>query len=363
MAAPTPQPRKTPLRRVERGIYERGPASYQVKMMISGQRISETFDSLEDARTFLNAKRASAALDPDFRRIVEARVSKREAGTATLASVLDRYKREVTPLKKGAAPEGHRLEKIKRSDLAKISIYRIAASDILTFLGSLQRDQKGPAKGIALTASSQRKYASLLSHVFTVCRKRWGMKITNPVDEIELPAAGRSRKRRLERGEEERLMEALDSTRNPLVKPLVQLAIETAMRQGELLGLTWRDIRFEGGYGTATLYDTKNGESRIVPLSSRACEILVGLQPDEKKRRGAIFAFSKNSLRTSWDAACARAGLEDLRFHDLRHEATSRLFERGFGAIEAAAVTGHKTMQVLKSYAHLRAEDLAKKLG
>jgi len=133
------------------------------------------------------------------------------------------------------------------------------------------------------------------------------------------------------------------------------------MRQGELLKLQWEDLRLAKDHGTAQLLDTKNGEDRIVPLSRKAVAILSELpRPIEG---GVIFKMTKNSVRTAWDFACKRAKIDDLRFHDLRHEATSRLFELGLDKIEAASITGHKTLQMLKDYTHLRAEKLAKKLN
>jgi integrase len=348
-------------RRVDKGIYQRGPASFQVKLKIEGHALSETFDTLAEARAFRDSKRAAAALDPDFKRVLAARVSKQDAAIMTLEVALKKYEEEVTPTKKGAIPETHRIAKIKRDSLALKSLYRITPEDIQDFLKGLQRHQDGPQQGKPLTDSSRRKYASLLSHLYTIAKKRWRLNVANPVDDIELPRAGKSRKRRFERDEEERLLKSLETSRNPLMKPLVQLAVETAMRQGELLSLAWQDVRLLDGHGTATLHETKNGEMRIVPLSAVACEILRQIAPETPA--GKIFPMGKNSVRTAWDMACARADITGLRFHDLRHEATSRLFEMGLDKIEAASVTGHKTLQMLKDYTHLRAERLAQKIN
>lgn len=352
---------QTTFTKIEKGITQRGPASFLVRMMVGGQKISETFRSLGEARAFRDTKLAASALDPDFKKVLASRVSKREATSASLGSLLDRYKDEITTTKKGAVPEGHRIAKLKRDAIAQKSIYRITPEDILEFLSKLQRHQDGPLQGKPLSNTSRRKYASLLSHLFTVARKRWRMKVTNPVDDIELPQQGKPRKRRLEDGEESRLLAELGKSRNPLMLPLVKLAIETAMRQGELLALEWKNIKIHGDHGTAALHDTKNGDSRIVPLNTFACEILSALP--RPIRGGQVFPIGKNSVRTAWDMACQRAGIEDLRFHDLRHEATSRLFELGLDRIEAASVTGHKTLQMLKDYTHLRAEKLAQKMN
>jgi len=330
--------------------------------MVDGHRIVGTFDSLEEARAFRDAKRAALTLDPDAKRLLETRAKRSDVKAATLSTILERYKKEVSSKKKSSDSEGHKIARIQRSSLAKKSLYRITPEDVLAFLNGLRREQDGPMKGAALSESTKRKLAALLSHVFVVARKRWRMDVKNPVAEIELPSPGQMRKRRLEEGEEARLLAELAKARRAaIVFPMVRLAVETAMRQGELLALTWADVRIVGDYGSAVLHDTKNGEVRIVPLTSTACAILSDMARPLKG--GPIFPIKTSELRSAWEKACDRAGIEGLRFHDLRHEATSRLFELGLDRIEAASITGHKTLQMLKNYTHLRAERLAQKMN
>lgn len=130
------------------------------------------------------------------------------------------------------------------------------------------------------------------------------------------------------------------------------------MRLGEIVGLRWENVDF--GSRVATLPMTKNGTRREVPLSSRAVETLRNLP---RAIDGRVFPITDEAVKRAWRNATARAGIDDLRFHDLRHEATSRLFERGLDTMEVAAVTGHKTLTMLRRYTHLKAADLAKKLG
>jgi integrase len=134
------------------------------------------------------------------------------------------------------------------------------------------------------------------------------------------------------------------------------------MRQGELVGLMWADIDFERR--TAILRETKNGTTRSVPLSSTAQAVLRPLAL-AANGVGAVFAIEVGRAVThAFAKACTKAGIENLHFHDLRHEATSRLFERtDLRDIEIASITGHKTMAMLQRYAHLRASDLANRLG
>jgi integrase len=147
----------------------------------------------------------------------------------------------------------------------------------------------------------------------------------------------------LERGE--RLMEACDLQ----FRPLVEWAIETALRRREILGLQQRDIRGR----VAFLRETKNGKPRAVPLSSKALLLTEAIP----------FPFSPDQVRRRWIRACREAGIANLHFHDLRHEATSRLFEKGLSHFEVMAVTGHSSTQMLRRYCHFRPEELAKKLG
>ena len=122
----------------------------------------------------------------------------------------------------------------------------------------------------------------------------------------------------------------------------------------------WENVYF--GKRFVHLPDTKNGDSRDVPLSPMALELLRDL-PRNIRSDQVVFPLHFEALKSAWRRACCRAGISDLRFHDLRHEATSRFFEKGLNVMEVAAITGHKDLRMLQRYTHLRAEDLALKLG
>lgn len=353
-------------------IVQRGPASFLVRIRRKGLPImAKTFDTEREAKTW--AKRQELKLeDGNVQDLTEARET-------TLGQALERYRDTVTVKKKSHKSEFYRVGRILRHSIALRPLSSLRADDVEALLKDLakphesQRHNK-PRKATTPAVSkitlrpaspvTQRRYAALLSHVFTIASKRWRIEgLRNPVKEMEMPAAGRSRKRRFEEGEEERLLRELAACRKPQIKPFAQLAVETAMRSGELLKLQWENVDLAGQ--TAEIHDTKNGEDRVVPLSSRAVAVLKTLQTDggATKIKGPVFAISPHSLRSGWEAACKRAGILDLRLHDLRHEATSRLFELGLDRVEAAAVTGHKTLQMLKDYTHLKARNIAQKLG
>lgn len=161
---------------------------------------------------------------------------------------------------------------------------------------------------------------SLLSHAFDVATKVWGLPLPyNPVKRVRRPFVSNECKRRLAEGEEERILAACDAGRNPLMKPLLALALETAMRRGELLSLTWADIDLS--HRVAYVRHSKNGESRAVPLTWRATETLKLMAASRPDADGPLFPVTANAVRLGFERVRARAGIADLRFHDLRHEA------------------------------------------
>ena len=179
---------------------------------------------------------------------------------------------------------------------------------------------------------------------------------SNPVDFVQMPPSCPPRDRRLAKGEYQRLRGAAEGLRNPLIWPIIDIAVETAMRRSEILSLTWENVDIQNG--TCHLPMTKNGSPRTVPLTSKARQIVKSCSQNSE----LVFPVSSNAVRLSWDRLRARAGVNDLRFHDLRHEAISRFFERGLSIAEVALISGHKDPRMLFRYTHLRAEDVAKKL-
>jgi integrase len=278
-------------------------------------------------------------------------VSRLEAERTTLAEALDRYEQEVTPAKKGWKQEVYRIGFWRNHPLAARSLASIRSSDLAQW-----RDERLKQGYSPITV---RNDVNLISHVFTIAIKEWGMDgLINPVAQIRKPRLPPGRDRRLEDGEEDRLMEACRAYRSPWLAPVVQIALETGMRLGEIMGLRWPDVNLRSR--VARLNDTKNGTRRDVPLSSHAVATLEALP---RSLDGRVFPIAAETVKKAYHAAVERAGIEDLRFHDLRHEATSRFFERGLDMMEVAAITGHKTLAMLKRYTHLRAADLARKLG
>lgn len=291
----------------------------------------------------------------------------------TVQLALQRYLSEVTPTKKLSSQRG---EKIKAKPLeAFFGRYSLAA--VTPDLVAKYRDDRlagkrsGERNKSPLKPNTVRLELALLGHMFNIAIKEWGIGlVANPVAMIRRPAPGAGRDRRLSREEQERLLAAVDKHSNPMLGWIVRIALETGMRSSEITGLRRSQIDLQRRL--ARLTDTKNSSARTVPLTATAAkafeqalnnpvrpidtELLFFGEPGKDKKRRA-YNFNK-----VWLAIKAEAGVVDFKFHDLRHEAVSRLVEMGLSDQEVAAISGHKSMQMLKRYTHLRAEDLVDRL-
>ena len=276
----------------------------------------------------------------------------RLAEKTTLGELLTRYRSEISPTKRSAVSEQARIDAIIRRPVSHRTLARLTSGDLATY-----RDER--LKTVA--PASVVRELNTISHAIEIATREWGFWLPrNPVKQVRRPGLPRGRTRRLEKGEEARLLTACDLGRTPLLKPLLLLAIETGMRRGELLDLRWKHIDFE--QRVAHLPLTKNGESRDVPLSRRATDLLTELSENIDKHEDRVFPMSGNAVRLAFERLRSRAGMPDLHFHDFRHEAISRLFEKGLNTVEVSAISGHKELRMLARYTHLRAADLVKRL-
>ncbi len=280
-------------------------------------------------------------------------VDRSEAERTTVAALIDRYLSDVTPAKKSASRERRTLGAL-RAQFGTYSPASLRPSHIAEY-----RDARLSAGRAGATVV---KELNSLAHVFEVAIKDWGIALpVNPAKQVRRPQVARGRDRRLLPGEEEKLLAACKASRARMLAPAVRIALETGMRMGEILALDWRHIDLAGR--VATLMDTKNGDIRHVPLSTAAASVLSGL-PRRLGNSRVFWTWQRpDSLENAWRRAVKAAGLEDLRFHDLRHEAASRLFELGLNPMEVASISGHRTLQMLKRYTHLKAHELVKKLA
>lgn len=302
--------------------------------------LSATFDTKADAQ------RWAAEIEGDMSR--SRFVDVREAEQTTLAEGLKRYLREVSDHKKGAKQEALRIKRWIAHPVSAKSMAAVKSSDMAEY-----RDERIKAGASSATV---RLDLAIISHLYTIASKEWGIEgLTNPCKNLRMPKGSKERDRRPTPAELSKVYEAAAQLHAEL-PVIIELAADTAMRRSELVLLRREQVRGRVAY----LEDTKNGERRAVPLSSRAVALLQGMPA---RIDGRYFSLSLNTISNYFPRACEAAGVVNLRFHDLRHEATSRLFERGFTMMEVAAITGHKTLSMLKRYTHLSPHALAEKLG
>lgn len=314
-------------------------------------------DQTKTFTTKLDAERWARAIENEMDRgqFIDRSLAER----TSLSEILERYATEVSPTKRGGDTECRRLVMMKRSRIAKLSMASLKPQDIADYRDLRLR---------TIQCSTANRELQLLSAVIGHAMREWGIALQiNPAVQVRRPHPGQGRNRVFEGDEEHRLFAALDGVgykrvprlhHNPWVRPIVELALETACRRGELLGMRWELLDLTSR--TIRIPITKNGEQRIVPLSSRAIEVIRALP---RSLDGRLFPIRWTLLHQAFTKACRRAGLVDFHFHDLRHEATTRLSTKLPNVIELAAVTGHKNLKMLQRYYHTRPEDLAKKLG
>lgn len=265
---------------------------------------------------------------------------------------LDRYEREVLP---GKSANARKIEpsyiRNLREVLGPLPLVDLNGAVLTQTLRRWEREKDWSPNTVRL-------HLALLSFLFNVARKEWNMPdLINPVPLVRKPRLPRGRDRRLAGDEEERLLAACAAI-SPELADIVRFAIETAMRQGEIMGLTWDRVDLVSH--TAFLQDTKNGESRIVPLSDAAEDCLLRRARGMPQKTGPVWTYRLEGVRTAYPRAVKRAGISGLTFHDLRHEATSRLVERGIPIMTVQAITGHKSTQMLKRYTHISSSALVR---
>jgi integrase len=209
----------------------------------------------------------------------------------------------------------------------------------------------------AVKPPSVRRELVILRHVFEIARQDWGLPLKeNPVKQIRLPQDARPRERRLLAGDEGHLHATIGKRSAWYLRPFLILLVETGMRRGELLSIRWRDVDFANS--TVLILTTKNGHPRRIPLTPNALKTLEALPRRDEK----VFPVTPNAVRLAWERLRSRAGLSDLRLHDLRHEAISRFFELGLSTPEVAMISGHREPRMLSRYTHLQPELVALKL-
>lgn len=342
-------------------IRKKGKFQWHVQIRRKGYpSVTKTFTGEKDAQEF--ARQTESDMD---RGVYQ---QKSASASTTIRVLAERYIEEISPGKKNAV-EDVRLMNVVIDRFGEYYLSNLKSLMVTEWIDELKKKGK---KG-----STINHHLSTLSVLVSTAMTKWKYVLPeNPCRNVERAPAGKPRDRRLMTGEEDRIIAECMNSRNKWVAAGTKLSIETGMRQGEIFRLRWENIDLEKRVATA--YETKNGDNRDIPLSSRAVAILNSLTSDNE---GKVFKCTQHGVASSMRYAIKKARaiyleeckkldikpekgyLENLRPHDLRHEATSRFFEMDLNMMEVASITGHKTLEMLKRYTHLKAANLAKKLG
>ena len=256
----------------------------------------------------------------------------------TLGALVELYLKEITPKKAGVDTECIVLKAFLRHPICAKPLSKIRAKDFAAY----RDDRLEQVKPQTL-----KRQLSPLHHMFEVARDEWGIPLAeNPLDKLRLKFVDQRRERRLKEGELDRIIRQARKCRSPYVVPVILFAVETAMRRGEILGMKWSDL--DAAEKSLRIPHSKNGYSRCIPLSSKALAVLEALQPVSER----VFPITANAFRLAWERVKKRAGIVDLHFHDLRHEAISRFFELGLTVPEVGLISGHRDTRMLLRYAH-----------
>jgi integrase len=266
----------------------------------------------------------------------------------TLGELVTRYKDTVTTHKKGARDEGIVLNAFLREKICKKLLADITPSDFIQYKN----------KRLKLVQSSTlKRQLNPIHHMFQIAINEWDIPLKgNPLDKVALKAKDNRRERRLEDGEYEKLLNAANTRQNPYIPIVIIFATETAMRRGEILNLSWRQVDLKRR--CVTILESKNGYSRTIPLTPKAYALLHDLDRDHEQ----VFPLTADALKMAWGRILKVANIEDLHFHDLRHEAVSRFFEMGLTVPEVASISGHRDVRMLLRYAHANTSTLQAKL-
>jgi len=257
----------------------------------------------------------------------------------TFIEIINRYIKEVSSLKRGYVNEKHHLSNILKEKFIYLPLNKITPLYFAQYRDNRLQEVK---------SSTLLREFNILSHIFTVCMTEWDYEITNPLKKIKKPKANDKRERRLTEYEYSFLVKGNYPQQS--LRYLIEFAIETGMRRGEILNIKQENIKGK----TLLIPQTKNGHPRTIPLTKRALYILNNTE--------LPFPYTPNALKLAWNRLKRKGNIKDLHFHDLRHEAISRFFEKGLSIPEVALISGHKDVRMLFRYTHLKAEDILRKL-
>lgn len=332
-----------------------GGTSYHAKVRLKGHPTQyASFTRLTDARRWAQGMESAIREGRHFKTA--------EAKKRTLGEAIDKYSEEVLPGKaKGGANQTAQLAwwkaKLGQYALAELTPARISEHrNLLLQEPMVPKAKKPPPDALPRMRSPATvvRYLAALSHVCSIAIKEWGWMDENPITKIKKPREPRGRERFLSDAERERLLASCEQASHSLYV-IVALALSTGMRRGEIMGMRWSQVDF--ARKRITIHKTKNGEVRVVPLVGHVFELLKAMNKVRRIDCDLVFpgdvAGRPFDIQKPWYAALTAAEIVNFRFHDLRHSAASYLAMNGASMLDIAAVLGHKTLAMVKRYAHV----------
>lgn len=340
---------------IQERIGKDGTKSYRAMVRLLGISETKTFPRKTEAKRWAQDK------ESDIRNRRYFNTS--EAEKHTFGEMIDRYMRDILPHLKSGRTRAHQLQWWK-CQLGKRSLADITPALIAEYRDRLARE--GGRYGKKPSPATIVRYLAALSAVYSEAEKEWGWVTASPMSKVSKPKEPRGRVRFLCDDEKTALLDACKQSSNPYLYPVVVLALSTGMRQGEIMNLRWDDVDLDRG--VIILHETKNNERRRVPVAGHALQVLKThyqtrntetnlLFPSKRQVRrtpkGTEAYYKPIDLRAPWEAALKRANINDFLFHDLRHTAASYLAMNGASLAAIAEILGHKTLAMVKRYAHL----------
>jgi integrase len=332
---------------IETRTTDDGKTTYRVKVRLKGHPVqSATFERKTDAKKWASATESAIREGRHFKTSMAKRKS--------VGDAIDRYIAEILPRKPKSADKQESQLLWWKKQIGNFSLADATASVISEHRAILIKEPS--PNGKKRTPATINRYTAALSHMMTIAYKEWEWIDENPCTKLSKLKEPRGRVRFLDDDERERLLIHCRASKSRHLYPIVILALSTGARLGEITSLSWEQVDFDRGQ--IVLHDTKNSERRVLPLTGHALKILKDWSKIRRIDTPLLFPNSKYpdkpiDIRSPWNTAVEKAGLEDFNFHDLRHSAASYLAMNGASLAEIAEVLGHKTLQMVKRYAHL----------
>ena len=313
--------------------------SWNAQVRVSGWRsFTKTFKTKLDATEWVVNFEKELRSKP---------IPEKDVKSLKLKDLFNKYKVEILPKLKSYKIVCYKLDVLSRSWLGDIKVINLTKRH----LEQLSADRK-----LIVKDGTVKSELMLIKRVFKVAINKWNYGIPiNAFNGLDIPLPHKPRTRRLLSNELSTLISYAEKQKNKYISTIIQFAVESGMRRSEILKLTWNDVNLKTGI--ASLYDTKNGDDRHIPLTKNAIQLLSNLTQSNE----FVFPITANCLRLAWERCRNKSNIQGLRFHDLRHEAVSRFFEMGLSVPEVALISGHKDVRQLFRYTHLKPENLIAK--